>query len=115
MLAGVLSVILWKDEEREEKWEEGQRGYREGNQPRASRVQCGAVDGDEARQVGADLTADPGLVSGHAGVDAWKTIKTAALAKTHHATLDPPCGVFGHHRATRIPLHRWNTREVSRN
>lgn len=111
-------VDLRKDKEQGEELEEGQDGYRERNQPKAPGVVCrgGRVRRhDEARLVAADLTVDPGLVSGHSGVDAWETRETAALAKTHHASLDPDCAVFGHQRAARIPLHRWNIRHVSGN
>lgn len=113
MLARAVFVILYEEKEREKKREKGQHGCRERNQPGASRGWCG--DEDEARLVAGDLTVDPRLIGRHSGVDAWKTFQTAVSAKTHHACLDPLRCVFGHQRAARISLHRWNSRAVRKN
>lgn len=59
---------------------------------------------DKAWLIRADVGVDPGLVTGHSGVDSWQTRPSTAITKTDNTRLDPDGALLTHHWTSRVSL-----------
>lgn len=62
---------------------------------------------DKSWLIRADVGVDPGLVTGHSGVDSRQIGPSTAKTKTNNSRLNPPVSLFADHRTSRVTLRRW--------
>lgn len=62
---------------------------------------------DKSRLIRADVGVDPGLVTGHSGVDSRQIGPSAAKTKTNNSRLNPLVSLFADHRTSWVTLRRW--------